>query len=189
MNDNAIVALYWDRNETAIRETSAKYDGYCFSIANNILGDFGDAEECVNDTYLAAWNCIPPHKPTELSTFLGKIARRTALKKLRERRAGKRGGGQAVLALDELLECIPSEKTIDDDLEEKALTELLNSFVSSLGTNERRIFVCRYWYLDSVADIAEEFGYSQSKVKTTLHRTRRRLLEYLNKEGVFCEIR
>lgn len=189
MNDNDIVALYWKRSETAIRETTVKYGGYCFRIANNILGDSGDAEECVNDTYLAAWNCIPPNKPSELSTFLGKIVRRTALKRLREKHAEKRGGGQAVLALDELLECIPSKKTIDDDLDEKVLAGLINAFVASLRTNERRMFVCRYWYLDSVGDIAEKFGYSQSKVKTALHRTRRKLLDYLNKEGVFYEIR
>lgn len=188
MEDKDIVALYWSRNENAIIETSIKYGEYCYSIANNILFNFMDAEECVNDTYLATWNSIPPHNPSILSAFLGKITRRISLKKWRDKHAQKRGGGQTQIVLDELLECIPSKKTIDDELDEKELANAISMFISNLDINERRIFICRYWYLDTIADISKQFGYSQSKIKTTLFRTRGKLLSFLKKEGVFVEI-
>ncbi len=188
MEDKDIINLYWSRNENAINETSNKYGNYCFSIAHNILSDFMDAEESVNDTYLATWNSIPPHKPSVLSAFLGKITRRISLKKWRDKHAQKRGGGQTQIVLDELLECIPSNKTIDDELNEKELADAINIFISNLDVTERRIFICRYWYLDSIADISKQFGYTQSKIKTTLFRTRGKLLSFLKKEGVFVEI-
>lgn len=188
MEDKDIVDLYWNRNEHAILETSVKYGGYCFSISNNILFNSLDAEECVNDTYLATWNSIPPHKPSVLCAYLGKITRRISLKKWRDKHAEKRGGGQTQLVLDELLECIPSKKTVDDELNEKELADLIKLFISKLDVNERRIFICRYWYLDSIADISKQFGYGQSKIKTTLFRTRGKLLSFLKKEGVFVEI-
>ena len=124
MEDSRIVELYWQRNEEAIPETESKYGRYCFSIAENILRDKEDAEECVNDTYLAAWNTIPPHRPEILSTFLGKITRRLSLKKLRDRSADKRGGGRIMASLDELEYCMPTGQSIDDNIQIEEITKI-----------------------------------------------------------------
>lgn len=184
MHDSQIVALYFDRDPRAIEETAAKYGSYCHRIARNILGNPEDAEEAVSDTYLALWATIPPHRPLTLSTFLGKIARRTALKQLGRSQAQKRGGGQVPLALEELSECISDGKTPEAALENAELTRILNAFLEALPRQERVVFVCRYWYLDSVAEIAERFGFTQSKTKSMLSRTRKKLRAALNKEGI-----
>ncbi len=173
-----------ERNEKAIEETSRKYGGYCYAISHRILHSREDAQECVNHCYLAAWNSIPPNKPEILASYVGKLVRRISLDALRQRNAKRRGGGETALALDELLECVPSGD-IDERIEEKALTSVINSFVRRLSADERDIFVCRYWYLDSVRDIAKQFSFSQSKVKTTLCRTRKKLLTKLTEEGIF----
>lgn len=184
MDDKQIVDLYWQRNEAAITQTQKKYGKYCFSIANNILCDKEDAEESVNDTYIGVWNAIPPHRPTVLSTFIGKITRRLSLKKLRERSAQKRGNGELFLSFDELEECIPNRQSIDTALEAKELTRIINAFLDKLPAAERRVFVCRYWYFDPISDISLRFGFSQSKVKMMLKRTRDKLSEQLRKEGI-----
>lgn len=184
MEDKYIVELYWSRDERAIEETKKKYNGYCHSIAYNILCNSEDAEECVNDTYLGAWNSIPPHKPELLSTFLGKITRNLSLKKWRGKTADKRGGGEVALTLDELQECIPASNNIQEALEVKELAELIDTFLRSIPDDERRVFICRYWHMDSIADIGEQFGYGQSKVKMMLSRTRKKLQDKLVKEGV-----
>lgn len=184
MEDAQIVELYFARNESAIEETAQKYGKYCFSIANNILMSRADAEETVSDTYLGAWRAIPPHKPQRLSTFLGKITRRLALMKWKARSAQKRGGGETALALEELGECIPSADTPERMMEMKELSQHLNSFVKSLPETEQRVFVCRYWYLYSLKNIASQFGFSESKVKSMLSRTRKKLAAYLQKEGI-----
>ena len=184
MNDSQIVALYFDRDQRAIEETAARYGNYCYAIAYNILQNREDAEEAVSDTYLGAWDAIPPHKPAVLSTFLGKIARRTALKRWERNRTQKRGGGETALALEELSGIIPDRSTPERAMEDAALTCVLNGFLESLPKQERTVFVCRYWYLDSVADIATRYGFSQSKVKSMLARTRMKLRHTLNKEGI-----
>lgn len=184
MEDSQIVALYLKRNERAIEETAEKYGKYCFSIAYNILENKEDAEEAVNDAYIGAWNAIPPHCPAILSTFLGKITRRIAIKRWRENRTLKRGGGETAVALEELSGCIPSEMSVEREMETAQLTGILNRFVLNLPQTERNVFVCRYWYLDSILDIARRFGYSQSKVKSMLSRTRKKLYHNLQKEGI-----
>lgn len=184
MNDAEIVSLFWKRDETAILQSRRKYDSYCRRIARNILGDRRDAEECLSDTYLAAWNSIPPHRPAQLATYLGKLTRRISLKKRRESQALKRGGGELPLALDELAECVPGGRDIEDMLEEAALLELMNSFLGELDAQARGVFLRRYWYLDSIAEIAERFHFSQSRVKSMLLRSRRRLRERLEMRDI-----
>jgi len=184
LNDSQIVALFFDRDQQAIEETAAKYGNYCYSIVQNILQNREDAEEAVSDTYLALWATIPPHRPVVLRTFLGKIARRTALKKWEKSRAQKRGGGEVALALEELSEYLSDGATPEAAIETAELTQTLNKFLRKLPKEDRQVFVCRYWYLDSVAEIAARFGYSQSKVKSMLARTRMKLRATLTKEGI-----
>lgn len=185
MEDREIVELYWQRDERALTETESKYGRYCLAIANNVLGDREDARECVNDTYLAAWRAMPPHRPAILSSFLGRITRRLSLKKLRERSAEKRGGGSAALSLEELEDCIPSGQRIDESIEAAALAELVNAFLATLPRTERRVFLRRYWYFDSIRDIASRFGFSEGKVKMMLKRARDKLRAQLEKEDVW----
>lgn len=184
MNDSQIVALFFDRDQRAIEETDAKYGKYCYSITHNILRNREDAEEAVSDSYLALWDAIPPHKPAMLRTFLGKIARRTALKRWERNRTQKRGGGEVALALEELSEYLSDGTTPETAIEMAELTQILNEFLRKLPKEERQIFVCRYWYLDPIADISNRFGYSQSKVKSMLTRTRMKLRNTLSKEGI-----
>ena len=187
MEDDEIVALYWARSEQAVKETARKYGKYCYAIAYRILASEEDAAECVNDTWLHAWNSIPPHRPVIFSAFLGKLTRRAALHRWRYYHAEKRGGGEMALVLEELENCIPAHGSVQETLESKELTAHLNSFLRTLPKTERRVFVCRYWYLDPIADICMQFGFSQSKVKSMLYRTRIKLLSYLQKEGFIDE--
>lgn len=186
MEDQAIVALYWARDQRALAETAEKYGGYCRSVAGAVLPDPQDAEEAVNDAYLAAWNAMPPHRPALLGPFLGKLCRRAALHLWRRGRAQKRGGGETALVYDELAECIGGGSA-ETALEAAELGRSLDRFLASQPQAARRVFVCRYWYVDSVEDIARRFGFSQSKVKSMLRRTRQKLRDYLIKEGVFLE--
>ena len=185
MEDKLIVELYWQRDESAISESERKYGRYCFSIADGILRNDEDSEECVNDTFLGAWNAMPPHKPEILATFLGKITRRLSLKKWRGKTADKRGGGNTQLSLDELEDCIPSGQSIDEKIEATELTEILNDFLKTLSTDERRVFVRRYWFFDGISEISSKYGFGESKVKMMLKRTRDKLLLRLQKEDVF----
>ena len=187
MDDKDIVDLYWKRDEKAISETAERYGSYCYSIAYNILADKGDAEESVNDSYLNAWNSMPPHRPAVLSTFIGKITRYISLKKWRAKRAQKRGEGNIDLAYEELSECILSESNVDEELENKEISKLIDDFLDTLPLCEQSVFVCRYWYFDSVSAIAKQFGFSESKVKSMLHRTRKKLRSKLSEEGVEIE--
>lgn len=184
MEDAQIVELYYQRSESALNETAKKYGSYCFSIAYNILMNRGDAEETVNDTYLGAWRAIPPHRPQKLNTFLGKITRRLALMKWKARCAQKRGGGEMALALEELGECICDEKTPDRFMEQKELSCHINAFLKTLSDTEQQVFVSRYWYLNPVKTVAAQFGFSESKVKSMLSRSRKKLAAYLQKEGI-----
>jgi len=164
-------------------ETNKKYGKYCYAIAFSILQNNEDSEECVNDTYVSAWKTIPPHRPTMLSTFLGKITRRISIDKWRKRTAEKRGGGEVPLVLDELENCIAHDSDVEQTFEKKRLTECVNKFLRQLPTKEQKVFLCRYWYMDSVESISKQFGYSESKVKTMLYRTREKLRIFLSKEG------
>lgn len=184
MEDSQIVALYFQRSERAIDETAKKYGKYCYHIAYNILRNREDTEETVSDTYLGAWATIPPHKPVVLSTFLGKIARRTAIKRYQHSRTQKRGGGEVALALEELSEFLSDGQNPESTIENAELTKLLNDFLRALPKEERSVFVCRYWYFDSIETIAERFGFSQSKVKSMLARTRKKLRATLQQEGI-----
>ena len=189
MEDKSIVDMYWERNENAITETANKYGKYCFSIAYNILSDTEDAEESVNDSYLNAWNSMPPHRPAILSSFMGKITRFVSLKKWRDKRAQKRGSGSIHLAYEELSECIPADGEIEDALETQELAEIVDAFLDTLPPAEQKVFICRYWYFDSISAISNQFGFSESKVKSMLHRTRKKLRSRLIEEGVINENR
>lgn len=184
LEDGSIIQMYWDRNEEAIGRTKEKYGRYCYSIAYGILSDKEDAEETENDTYLGAWDSMPPHKPDVLSTFLGKITRNLSLKKWRNKNAIKRGAGEVGLTLDELTECIPSAESVDKEVELKELGRIIDLFLRRIPENERNVFICRYWYFDSIADICKRYGYSASKVKMLLLRTRKKLRSKLEEEGI-----
>jgi len=187
VEDREIVALYWERNQQAVEETQSKYGKYCMSIARNILGDEEDAEESVNDAYINAWNSMPPHRPEVLGAFMGKLTRCVCLKRWRDRRAQKRGGGQTALVYEELSDCIPGREDVESRAEAAELAGVLNDFLDTLSATERRVFVCRYWYLDSIEAISERSGFSTSKVKSMLYRTRRKLRSRLEKEGILNE--
>lgn len=184
MEDLQIVDLYFARNESAIDETQRKYGKYLFSIAYNILSSHRDSEEAVNDTYLGAWRSIPPHRPQRLSTYLGKITRRVSIEKWKFYHAQKRGGGEVALALEELEDCIPGGETPEQTIEMKELTARINCFLKMLPDTEQKVFLNRYWYLTPIKRIARDFGYSESKVKSMLSRTRGKLKAYLQKEGI-----
>lgn len=181
MEDQEIVALFLDRSEQAISETDRKYGAYCYSIAYNILSNREDSEESVSDTYLTAWNSIPPRKPDVLSAFLGKITRHISIDRWRRQNARKRGGGEMTLALDELEDCVGRD--METEITRRELTRVFNRFLSSLPETQRNVFLCRYWYLDSIDAIAQITGYSSSKVASMLHRTRGRLRKTLEREG------
>ena len=184
MDDSRIVELYWNRDESAIAETKKKYDNYCFAIARSILHNQQDCEETLSDTYLATWNAIPPHHPLNLSTFIGKICRRLSLNKWRSLSAEKRGGGEVPVSLDELEECIADERSLRESLDDQMIAETIDEFLSTLKDDQRNVFVCRYWYFDSIEDISKRYHFTQSKTKMMLKRTRDALKDYLIKEGV-----
>ena len=182
MEDQGIIALFFDRSEQAIEETDKKYGGYCYSIAYNILFNREDSEESGSDTYLAAWNTIPPRRPNFLNAFLAKMTRHISIDRWRKRSAKKRGGGEIFLALEELEDCVDSSST-ETEYEKKELSRVLNQFLSSLPETERNVFLCRYWYLDSIQTISEVSGFSQSKVTSMIHRLRGKLRKKLSEEG------
>ena len=183
MEDLEIVARFWNREESAIVLCEKASGSYCRSIALHILEDVSDAEECVNDTYQAAWDSIPPNKPVILSTYLGKLTRRISLKRLRSRDAQKRGSGQVAVSLEELAECIPGGHSAETQLEYQELVAILNQFLSTLPPEERRVFLRRYWHAMSIREICDQFHFSKSKVESMLHRTRKKLRSCLEKEG------
>lgn len=184
MEDSAIIKLYWAREELALVETESKYGGYCRTIACNILNNREDAEECVNDTYLRAWNSMPPQRPSILGAFLGKITRNVSLDRFKINRAEKRGGGQMLLALEELGDCIPEETTMEERVEAAELARCLDSFLRNLPERECCVFLRRYWYVDSVQEIARRYQMAEGSVKSTLYRVRQKLRTHLEKEGV-----
>lgn len=184
MEDSQIVNLYFERDEQAIQETDSKYGSYCYSIAYNILTNQEDAEESVSDTYMAAWKAMPPRRPAILATFLGKITRHLSIDRWRSRSRYKRGGGEIIVALEELEECASDSGSVEKAFERKQFASVLNRFLDSLPEIERRIFLCRYWYMDSVSAIATYYGFSVSKVTSMLYRTRGKLRTALERENL-----
>lgn len=183
MTDAQIVEMYWNRNEQAITVTAEKYGTYCYSVAYGVLHNEEDSKESVNDTYMSAWNSMPPHKPAILKTFLGKITRRLSIDRWRRRNAEKRGGEIAEV-LDELSECISPIGDPIAEIEKEMLDKTINTFVRELKDTEQRVFLCRYWYAKPVKEIAKLFGFSESKVKVMLMRTRNKLKARLETEGL-----
>lgn len=184
MDDKQIIDLYWRRSETAISETALKYGNYCYSIAYNVLTNAEDAEESVSDTYLAAWNRLPPHRPAVLSVFLGKITRYISISRWRSRSAYKRGGGEMLLALEELSQCVADPMDLETQYARKETIAAFNRFLGTLPETERNVFLRRYWCLDPIGDIAASFGFSVSKTTSMLHRTRQKLRKVLEQEGL-----
>lgn len=187
MQDREIVSLFWKRSQEAIIQVEKKYGSCCFSIAYNILGCIEDSQECVSDTWLHAWNAIPPQKPNKLGSFLAKITRNLSLNRLRDLHTQKRGGGEIVLVLEELSECIGSSENVEAQIEAKELGEFIRHFVRALPDRERNIFVHRYFYTDSVADISNRYGMTENNIMVTLSRTRKKLRVLLIKEGFLNE--
>ncbi len=183
MTDLEIIDLFFERSEQAITELAAKHGGPVRKLTCNILGNLQDAEECVNDTWLAAWNSIPPNRPSPLRTFVCKIARNLATKKYHSNLAQKRNSHYD-LALDELAECVPDNTTVEDICSAKELSEAINRFLDTLSYEDRFIFIRRYWYADALADIACMTGMSYSAVSVRLHRTKNKLKNQLTKEGL-----
>ena len=183
MTDSQIVQLYWNRDERAIPATAEVYGGYCFAIAHNILSSAQDAEECVNDTWLHTWNAIPPQRPSVLSSFLGRITRNLALHIFRREHAEKRGGGETALVFEELSECVSGRDRIEQAIDEKELQRAINDFLSALPVKKRKIFVRRYWYAESVAQIAARMDMTENRVSVILHRLRAALRSFLEERG------
>ena len=185
MEDKEIVRMYLGRREEAIRESQQKYARYLHTIAFSILGDDSDAAECENDAYLGAWNSIPPNEPEDLKTYLGKLVRRISIDCWRKKHAEKRAGNEYALSLEELEECVGySDDPVAEAVEAGELSLILDRFVRSLPDTERRIFLRRYWYSEPAKDIAERFGFKETRVRTMLFRTREKLKKHLEKEGV-----
>lgn len=182
MDDTQIVDLFFVRSEAAIQETDHKYGAYCYKIAYSILANREDSEESVSDAYLSAWNSIPPRRPQRLSTFLGKLTRNISIDRWRIISAKKRGSGEMVIALDELSECVSGEQSVENTVLQKELIACLNRFLASLPNEERTVFLCRYWYVNSLEEIAGKTGFSVGKIKSMLHRTRGKLSRQLEKE-------
>ena len=182
MEDLQIIELYFAREERAIEETAQKYGRYCFAVANNILTDEPESEECVNDTYMRTWNAIPPTRPAVFRSFLAKITRNLALDRIDKRNAEKRGGRVAE-SLDELSECVGGPDGFEA-LEVVEITKIINEHLRTESELSRNIFIRRYFYLDSIAEISRKYYIKESKVKTLLYRTRQRLAKRLQKEGV-----
>ena len=185
MEDEKIINLLWQRSERAIEGIDQKYGRYCFSISYRILNNFQDAEECVSDTYLATWNQIPPERPRSLSAFLARITRNLSISRWRSLSAQMRGGGEIEIALDELKECIADPLDLHQELERRELESRIQMFCNELSHQDRIVFLKRYYFLSTIPEISEEMGFSQSKVKSILYRSREKLRKQLEKEALY----
>lgn len=183
MEDEKIIELMEKRSETSIAELSKKYGGICRGIARNILGDFTDVEQCLNDTYFKVWNSIPPAKPVSLSAFTAAIARNIAVTLLREKRAAKRGGGVELLSFEELDGFVSGEGSVESGAERRELIDAINGFLFKQTELRRQLFVRRYWGCCSIEELAGSFGMTESNVTVTLTRLRKKLKEHLRKRG------
>lgn len=184
MKDDEILNLYFERDEAAITATAEKYGKYCLRVSYNILGNKEDAEECVNNAYLNAWESIPPQRPNNLATYLGKITRNLSINRYNAYNTEKRGKGAMELALAELNECIPDKSSVEESIAESELTRIINEFLLSEPEHKRNIFIRRYWYVYSIKDIAASYNMSESKVATLLMRMRNELKAHLEKEDI-----
>lgn len=184
VEDKTIVDLFWNRKESAIIETSKKYGNYLFKISFNILYSKEDSEECVNDTYLKAWNSIPPTRPNLLKAFLGKITRNLSIDLYRKNHTKGRGSGEVEIAIEELSSIIKSEEDINEILDEKYLVDKINEFLENINIKDRKIFLLRYFYLYSSKEIEKLTNIKVSTINTILYRTRNKLKEHLEKEGI-----
>lgn len=183
MEDREIIGLFFKRDETALREVSQKYGTYCKAIARNILNNTEEAEECVNDTYMRAWESIPPKKPSVLSAYLGRITRNLALNRIRFFKSQKRGGGESDLSFDELDEFVSGKYSVEIESERKEVVAALNAFLDKLPARQRLLFVGRYWGCCDLAELAKRHGMSRSAVSENLAKTREMLRNYLSKRG------
>lgn len=183
MEDSQIIELFWRKNPEAISEAASKYGAYCSAIARNILHNTEDSEECVNDTWLHAWNAMPPQRPRVLRMFLAKITRNLSFDRFRARNAEKRGGGETALVLDELAECLAGETDVEAEYEGRELGRCIRRFVRVLPERDGNVFVRRYFFAEPVADIAKRYGLTENHVMVILSRTRRKLKNQLLKEG------
>ena len=185
VEDGKIIDLYWARSQQAIEASQEKYGAYCHTIARRILEQEEDAEECVNDTWLHAWNAMPPQRPSILSAFFGKLARNLSLDRWRRNRAAKRGGNQVELALHELGDCLPAGGGPEQALDEKETGRVISQFLRTQPQLDRTLFIRRYWHLEPIAALAQDFQLRESQIKSRLFRTRQRLKAALEKEGIF----
>lgn len=183
MDDRQIIELYFARDERAIAQSAQKYGSYCFTVANNILQSERDAEECVNDTWVKAWNAIPPQRPEHLRLFLAKIVRNLAFNRLKEQNRQKRGGGAVVLALEEIDAFLPASDRVETQAEEAELMRAVNTFLRSLSGRDCNIFINRYFHVESTKAIAKAYGLTEGAVQKILLRTRNKLKRYLESEG------
>lgn len=184
MQDKEIVELFLKRDESAIQNAKSKYDRYLYKIAYNILGDRGDCEECLSDTYLGAWNSIPPQEPSVLQTYLAKLARRSAITILRKRTRDKRRASEYAVSLCELEECLPDNNTPEHEADLKLLADAVNGWLRTLSPDKQAAFIGRYYFSDSIRDIARHLGVSETKVKSMLYRLRADLKKHLEKEEI-----
>ncbi len=183
MNDQEIVALYWDRDERALTATAERYGDYCYAVSYRILSDRADAEECVNDTWLRAWDSIPPRRPAVLAAYLGKLARNLAFDRYRRRHAAKRGGGETALVLEELAECVSGREDVEGALEQKELGAAIRAFLKTLPEEKRELFLLRYWHSFSMREIAERQGSTEGNAAVQLSGLRKQLKQYLLERG------
>ncbi len=184
MNDEQIIELYFERNEAAITESSMKYGAYCMKIAMNILHDELDSEECIGDTWLGAWRSIPPKRPSNLATYLGKITRNLSINRYKMKYADKRMINEFTVSLDELSDCVSGGDAVENDEQVRFIGESISRFLRTQKPLDRRAFICRYYYCDSISDIAERFEVSESRVKSLLFRMRQKLKIHLGKDGI-----
>ena len=183
MQDEQIVDLYWKRDENALRETEVRYGHYLTKIAYNILLDLEDSKESVNDTYLKAWNSMPPQRPSVLATYLGKITRQVSIDIFRSKNRQKRQASQYALSLSELEECVSVGDSTESQVDMHLLAEAIAKYLYTLSPETRNLFVGRYYYFDSLKEVAAYYDFSESKAKSMLHRTRIGLKKYLEQEG------
>ena len=183
MDDEQILDLCFARDEQAVAETDRKYVGYCFSLANGILSSKQDAEETVSDTYLKAWNSIPPQRPGVFKLYLAKITRNLAFSRWRQNTAEKRGGGEMQLVLDELADCIVAPEGGEEQVSAQELSRAIRAFLDTLPVREQNIFLRRYFFVEESEAIARRYGIKQATVLRTLSRTRAKLKKYLTQEG------
>ncbi len=181
--DEKIIDLFWTRSESAIGEAAREYGRYCYSISYNILRSTEDAEECVNDTWLRTWNAIPPQRPGKLSFFVGRIVRNLSLDKFRSKKA-KRRGGEMPPILEELSEAIPGGPDTESLVLDRELGRVINDFLRTLPESACNLFLARYWHSMPLVEIAAKFGVKENNIKASLFRTRGKLKEYLEKEGM-----